>query len=199
MEIKQSYINQFTKIRLLQTISDAVIDYGVQNGNDKLPDYIDLNCGGIPEGNFDDVIDPEAPLEFLKMYTKIAENRFAFAVTELEKMNPECVNVIGKFCYSFGNQINKNCISRVEECYNLLDYYWLDGLPEEKTREIVTSDESCFEWKKLKENHKEAWDKAGGDVNVYYFCFMSFANGLLSESGIYLQSDDLERFTLSRK
>ena len=92
----------FNKIKLLSDIADHIAYYGVRCGNSQLMDYIDMNCGAVPEGDVSGIIDEDAPKQFLEMYIQIAENRFAAAVTELLKMNPQFMKPVSDFCVQIG-------------------------------------------------------------------------------------------------
>lgn len=192
-------INQFNKIKLWNEMANMIAGYGVQCGNQKLLDYIDMNCGGIPEGPFEQVVDLESPHQFLQMYTQIAEKRFAFAVTSLLKMNPEFINQLTEFCGRIGREMGIPSVENVKSAYAVFDSFYLDGMPCDETRRIISDGEDGseeFVWEKLYDTHAEAWNKAGGDLNVYYDLLKCFAAGLLSASHIVLDIEDNSRFVL---
>ena len=210
-------INQFYKIRLLNDIANQIAYFGIQNGNEKLLDYIDMNCGGIPEGNFEQVIDLSSPHQFLAMYTQIAENRFAFAVTEILKMNPQYIEILKEFLTRTGRELNIFGDSSsptgstgseehtksptdfsMDAIFVLFQSFILDGMPCDGTKQILSSNENEIVWKKLVDTHESAWKKAGGNIDIYYELEKSFVSGLFEKVGITLSIENNEIFKLER-
>ncbi|MBQ0167700.1 MAG: hypothetical protein KBT02_11395 [Treponema sp.] len=93
-----SHEQLFAKIQLLNSMAGQIIAYGEQCGASGLSDYVDMNCGGIPDGEYVQVVDQTAPEQFLSMYQKIAENRFSLAVKTLVKANPAFLEPIEEYC-----------------------------------------------------------------------------------------------------
>ncbi|MCR5699644.1 MAG: hypothetical protein K6G52_08385 [Treponemataceae bacterium] len=191
--------NQFFKIRLWNNMAQMIAYFAFQRGNGQVFDYIDMNCGGIPEGEFEQVIDLSAPHQFLSMYTQVAEKRFAFAVTELLKMNGGYIDALSDFCRRTGRELNADEVDDAEKAFELMKSFVLDGMPCDETKEVVSVDERKIEWKKLTDTHAEAWNKAGGDLSVYYRLQKDFVDGLLEKSHITLHTENYETFWLERE
>jgi len=189
-------IGHFNKIKLLESIANQIAEYGVQCGNATLMDYIDMNCGGIPEGEFAQVVDVSAPMQFLAMYTKTAENRFAFAVTELMKMNASFLKVLENSCFQVGKDMQIHAVQNAEHAFEIYNDFILDGMPGEQTKEIVSCSDSKIVWKKLTDTHEPAWKKAGGNLNVYYMLQKSFVTGLFDECKYAYYIEDNLTFSL---
>ena len=189
-------IGHFNKIKLLESIANQIAEYGVQCGNATLMDYIDMNCGGIPEGEFAQVVDVSAPMQFLAMYTKTAENRFAFAVTELLKMNASFLKVLENSCFQVGKDMQIQAVQNADQAFEIYNDFILDGMPGEQTKEIVSCSDSKIVWKKLIDTHEPAWKKAGGNLNVYYMLQKSFVAGLFDECKYAYYIEDNLTFSL---
>ena len=191
-------IGHFNKIKLLESIANQIGFYGVQCGNATLMDYIDMNCGGIPEGDFSQVVDVSAPMQFLSMYTKTAENRFAFAVTELLKMNAGFLEALVNSCFQAGKDMQISSVADAKHAFEIYNSFVLDGMVDEQTKEIVAQTSSKIVWKKLSDTHEAAWKRAGGDLNVYYLLQKSFVSGLFAESRYAYNIEDNTTFSLFR-
>lgn len=189
-------LNQFNKICLLNSMANQIGYHGVQCGNEKLMDYIDLNCGAIPDGEFAQVIDLNAPYEFLSLYMQIAENRFAFAVTELVKMNVGFKQIIIDYCNTVGRDMNIEAIESVQQAFEIVQSLVLDGMPDNQTKKIEVETSNRIEWVKLTDTHKSAWEKAGGDLSFYYDLQQAFVNGLLTNSHIKFEIKNCSQFIL---
>ena len=189
-------IGHFNKIKLLESIANQIAEYGVQCGNATLMDYIDMNCGGIPEGEFAQVVDVSAPMQFLAMYTKTAENRFAFAVTELLKMNASFLKALENSCFQVGKDMQIHAVQNAEHAFEIYNDFILDGMPGEQTKEIVSCNDSKIVWKKVTDTHEPAWKKAGGNLNVYYMLQKSFVTGLFDECKYAYYMEDNSTFSL---
>ncbi len=191
--------NQFNKIKLLDSIANSLVSYGVNSGNIQLGDYVDLNCGAVPEGEFSQIIDPEAPHQFLSLYTTIAEKRFAFAVTELIRMNPALEKSIEDFMFSVGKDMGITGICSAEQAFEVVKSMVLDGMPCDETKKVTVCGPDKVEWEKLCDSHKEAWDAAGGNLEVYYKMQASFVNGLLDTTEYYYLIEGCSKFSLCHK
>lgn len=189
-------ICHFNKIKLLESIANQIGFYGVQCGNATLMDYIDMNCGGIPEGDFAQVVDTSAPLQFLAMYTKTAENRFAFAVTELLKMNGAFLEPLANSCFQAGKDMQVHAVKTAAEAFEIYNSFVLDGMIGETTKEITAQDDARIMWKKLVDTHAPSWKKSGGNLDVYYKLQQSFVSGLFAESGYAYIIEDNSVFSL---
>lgn len=94
----ESHEQLFSKIQLLNSMATQIVLYGEQCGASGLMDYVDMNCGGIPDGGYAQVVDQSAPDQFLSMYRKVAENRFKLAVKTLVKANPAFIEPVKEYC-----------------------------------------------------------------------------------------------------
>ena len=157
-EEMQDYYRSFNKIKLWNEITNQILNFGIQYTNPSLADYVDMNCGGIPEGDFEQVVDLNAPQQFICMYMSIVENRFAFVVSALLSVTKDFLTPIQNFCQTVGTGLNVKNIDTIEKAEKIMKDFLLDG------------------------NHKEAWEKANGDLAVFYNLEEFFLNGLFSES-----------------
>lgn len=191
--------NQFNKIRLLDDIANHIGAYGVQCGFKTLLDDTDMNCGAVPQGEYEQVIDPSASEQFISLYTQIAENRFAFVVTALLKANPAFMNILVEFCSRTGRELGVAGAENIRKAYEVIQEIILDGMPRDKTREIISEDDDKIVWEKIVDTHEKSWVKAGGKVSVYYELQKCFVNGLLEESGYCYDIEDGKKFSISRR
>lgn len=191
-------INQFNKIKLLDAMAYQIAGYAVQNGNDTLLDRIDLACGAIPEGEFEQVIDLSAPHQFLSLYMGIAEKRFAMAVTELLDMNKAFYKPLENYMEQIGRDMKIPEITEIDQAMNIYDSFVLDGMPCDETKEITDKTPSKITWTKLMETHQDSWTQVNGSLEVYYHLLQHFVKGLFSESGFTLLIDNQLTFTLGK-
>lgn len=195
-DINEINFIHFNKIRLLNDIANHIGAYGVSCGNETLLDHMDLSCGAVPDGDFEQVIDLNSPNQFLSLYMQIAENRFACVVTEMLKMNKGYLDIISEFCMRIGREMNIDPVDNIEKAYEVMQSFILDGMPCDETKEILIKDADKIQWKKLVDTHEAAWKKVNGDVAVYYRLQQDFVNGIFEESGISLKIENKALFTL---
>ncbi|MCR4790590.1 MAG: hypothetical protein K5839_05870 [Treponemataceae bacterium] len=189
-------MNQFNKIRLLDDMASKIAYYGVEHGATNLMDYIDINAGVIPDGDYEHVIDPSSQHQFLSMYSQVAENRFAFAVSCLLSINPDYMEIISNFCHQVGKDMGIKKVESVEEAFSIYKSFILDGMPCDETLQVTHMDEISISWEKLTDTHQKAWEKAEGDINIYYQLQKSFVDGLFSSCGIHFSIEENKFFTL---
>lgn len=190
------YRQQFNKIILLSYMALDIAAFAESKGSNNLIERLDLTCGAIPAGDFEDVIDPSAPDQFLELYTHVAEFRFAFSVTELLRINTGFIDALNHYCYDKGKSLAQAKLTSVNEAFDYMNAFVLDGIPSNKTREIIEQTEKKIVWKKLNDTHEEFWTKAGCTVDVYYQLQAYFVNGLFEASEIKFLNDKNETFTI---
>ncbi len=177
------YKNQYKKIRFLGSLADEIAYVGVQCGAEKLMDYIDLNCGAIPDGDFECVIDLDAAKQFLKLYTATAESRFAFAVTALMQMNEGAFDAVSRFCAQVGetHRISK-VVKNAEEALDIFDSLILVDCydNEDCKKNIISMSDDKVQWTYKNDPHKKYWEKTNGDLKVYYLLQEQFVNSAIA-------------------
>lgn len=196
--ITEKRINQFNKIQLLNHMANQIGSYGVQCGLSQLMDYIDMNCGAVPQGEYEQVIDSGAPDQFLSMYTQIASSRFAFAVTQVLKIHPGCNKIVSDFCHQIGTDLEAEKPKTAEEAFYTMNYFVLDGMYDYENKTTTFKSETEVRWNVIKENHLPLWEKAGGDFKIYQLLLKSFVDGILSGSGFQLLVEGDSEYRLAK-
>lgn len=197
--LEEQVIIQFNKIKLLNDIANSIASYGEQCGYTNLFEQVDLNCGAIPEGNIREVIDFSSPDQFLSLYTHIAEARFAFAVTQVLRISEKCWQPILDFCKRVGQDNQVQGVETVANALYVYHLFVLDGMPGEKTVEVIVQKENEITWTKLFDTHEEIWAKYKGDVNNYYLILQAFIDGLLENTCVKFVIKDNKQFSLINK
>ncbi len=197
---------QFNKIRFINSITDSIANYGVQCGMTDFFDILDMNCGAVPDGEMNQVIDPAAPVQFLSLYTKISQDRFAMAVIQVARLSPVCKNAICQFIADIGrqNQLsagapNTENVPNAEhapdipntpvQAFEILQSFVLDGMPETPP-EIICKNETAIIWKKTGTSTEESWQKFGGDISFYNELLKIFADNLFEPNGLTFTAEN---------
>lgn len=190
--------NHFNKIMLLNEIGNQLVDFAVNSINPQFSDYIDMNCGAIPPGSFQQVIDLSAPKPFLSLYTQISKKRFAFAVTEILNKKGSLKNAIADFCFRSGKALSLPEVKDAFEAFETYNSLILDGMIDEETKNIIEENAQKIKWKKVLDTNESVWKECGGDICVYYELLEFFVKGLFEKSRFELKVQDGEFFTLSK-
>ncbi len=197
--ISPVYLNLFEKIRLINGISNAIASYGEQCGMTNFFDFVDMNCGAVPDGEFEQIIDLSDPEVFLSMYVGIVEARFAFVVTKMLKANKDFYNPIKQFCHQVGKSNKPESITDCRNAFEFLECILLDGMPGTPVKEIILDSSEKVVWKQIQDTHKLAWDKCEGDLNLFYELQRDFIEGLLEGSDIQYSINEDNTFQLTKK
>lgn len=131
------------------------------------------------------------------MYINVVEMKFAFAVTELLKMNPVFMNALEEFCTRTGRDMQLPVITGLDETFDTINSFVLDGMPDVETKKIIQKNNDSIVWEIVVDTHESAWNKAGGDLNVYYKLQTCFVNGLFQQSNIKMIILDKGKFCLT--
>lgn len=182
----QNY-QQFNKIKLLTYMTDDIIAFASQKFGQDFYDYMDMNCGAIPEGDFEKVIDPDAPDQFLKMYESIALKRIELVSTKLMESSREYLKLMEEYFFNQGKKIS---IGQIESMDTALDYF----------NEFILENSSFSQHQIICKNENlMTWKKENNESNIYWKLMECFTQGLFSESGFqFAVSDELE-FKIYRK
>lgn len=118
----------FIKIRILDDMSWDIAVFGENQGIEKLTERVDLSCGAVPPGEYEQVIDLSAPQQFLDLYEHIVEHRFAFVVTAMLKLRPDYIKPLKNYCFEKGKSLGPvECVDdfiiqkNMDEFWNRVD------------------------------------------------------------------------------
>lgn len=193
------YRHHFEKIKFYENMAQQIIEYGEQCGAKGLRDYVDINSGAIPPGDYDQIIDPDSPQQFLSLYTQIAESQLAFAVTLLIKANQGFISPIEQFCFSMGKAMKIPECKSMEEAFNIMNTYVLNGMNDSESFNNLTYEENKVSWTIKADPHFAVWNKAGGSLQVCYQLQKAFINGLLYSSNIQFQIENQTNCSLVKQ
>lgn len=190
------YQHQYMRIQLLSSLSDEICSIGARHGAVQLFDFVDMNCGAVPEGTYEEAIDPESPEQFLTVYMRIAELRFATAVTQVLLMNIDNLEEIKTACLNKGRSLNAEKVPDAATAFALINLCLLDGMCGTETKKIITYEKNKVVWQKTVDTHEEFWQKAGSTVEIYYDLMEEFIKGLLEGSSVKFSAENMSVFTL---
>lgn len=192
------YLRHFKKIVLLSNMALDIAAFAESQGAANFVERLDLTCGALPSDEYTQVIDQFAPEPFLELYSRMAEHRFAFAVTGLLNMNPGYIKALENYCFEQGRNLKPAKITTIESAYELINTYVLDGMPAEDIKNVTKIESDKLTWEELSDTHADAWVKADGNLENYYHLQSYFIQGLLDESGIAFSNEENKSFSLSR-
>ncbi|MBQ0039799.1 MAG: hypothetical protein KBS64_05180, partial [Treponema sp.] len=69
------------------SMASDIVAYAAQKYGQEFFDYIDMNCGAMPDGNFENVIDPSAPQQFLDLYSNMVAKRLDLSCSKLLELD----------------------------------------------------------------------------------------------------------------
>lgn len=183
---------------MLNDMANDIGYFAQSQGYENLMDKIDMTCGAIPEGEYEQVIDQGAARQFLELYMNIAKNRFAVAVTECLRMNQAYWPAIMNYCREKGASLKQGKIRTAEAAYELIEASVLDGMPGDETKNVTVVEAGRIVWEKLKDTHESAWKKAGSDVDIYYQLQNCFIQGLLGNSEFKFTNEGNIKFSITQ-
>ena len=157
---------------------------------------MDMNCGALPAGSFEQVVDLDCPEQFLAMYTQIVHNRFAFAAINVNNANPQTMKIMEDYCRNVATA-NEICgVNNCAQAMQVFDAYVLNGMPGENVHVFEEKTQLRFVWQDEKDLHSAVWQKFGGSVELYRRLLQAFVNGLLNRCGFSFKIDG-EKFIIS--
>ena len=168
--------NQFDKIRRMEEVTAQVLALG----NEEITAAVDAECAPMPEGSFEEIINPDAVHASLEKFMHGAEYRFALAVTKILKAGEAEMEEISLTVYEAGLEIALPPMDSAAEVYEALDLDILDGMPCDETRSIIECGEDRVSWRQTEDLHSSFWQQAGGNPADYTALLVAYTDGLLS-------------------
>jgi hypothetical protein len=169
----------FNKIKLYEGLeSDLVNAYTEKYGENVKNLYKDIEEEhGYPLENkpIEELIDVSNIHGWLQHKISLAETRQAAFITEIfnNHNKEEALNIAldlyakqARICAEEAKE--KYQISTPEEMYNALNSYIIEGMPCDRVNDITVSNEDKLQWETALCLHKNYWDAANGDINVFY-------------------------------
>ena len=182
----QNY-QQFNKIKLLTYMTDDIIAFASQKFGQEFYDYMDMNCGAIPEGDYEKVIDPDAPDQFLRMYENIALKRIELVSKKLLESSKEYLKLMEEY---FFNQGKKIAVGQIKDVETALEYF----------HEFILENASMSHHQvTCKNENLISWKKENNESNIYWKLMECFTQGLFFESDFQFTVSDKLEFKICRK
>ncbi|NLK96076.1 MAG: hypothetical protein GX275_12980 [Clostridiales bacterium] len=177
----------YNKIQLHEELINKIIELATSKGykSDELVKESYLKYGEPAEGPLENQIDHNNIHGWLQDRITSVELRLAFIVTNLTNNNIIKDKEIEKVFYENGvNTMKKLGLTQVsiDDFYNLIFDYMLEGMPCDRINEILNKDENCITWKLKRNIHKDYWDKVSGDINYFNDLRVAWINGFASET-----------------
>lgn len=172
MERNMQYRQQFDRIRLLDFMTGDLVSFAAGKYGDAFFDFVDMNCGAVPEGDFENVIDQNSQKEFIALYTGIALKRFGLVCGKIMDLGENYSGVLKDYFFRQGKSLGIPAPETVEDAFSLVQSCVLDGMPGAEI-EFVSRTENLLEWKK----------NVSQDAGFWNF-MASFMAGIFDGSGI---------------
>lgn len=166
----------YNKIMWFQGLEEELIHLAKEEGinvESYLKDITIQYGEMLPDLPLEEVIDKGNIHGWLQGKINSAEGRVAACCKAILKCNEGKIKVENIFI-SQGMKAGEEVVRRGEilnsavEIYNSLNDYILDGMPCDRVDEIINSSELKIQWRKRICVHKNIWEKAGVDVNMFY-------------------------------
>lgn len=177
--------NQFSRIELFNLMSADLVDFASLKYGQEFEEFVDMNCGAVPAGNFETVIDQSAPEQFLSLYTTIVMNRICLVCKKIIELGEGYDKVLEKYFIDQAKKLGMEKPENLQNAYSLINFCVLDGIPEKKSIEALCQSKIRLEWKETPFNGE------------YWKYVSSFVKGLFEGTGIRFSVSEEGIFTLA--
>ncbi|MBQ0052168.1 MAG: hypothetical protein KBT11_08940 [Treponema sp.] len=172
------YRRQFDKINLLNFMCSDLISYAEKKYGSEFPEYVDMTCGAVPEGEYEKIIDPSSPREFLDLYTDICLKRFKTVTSKILELGDGYDIVLKNYFFNEGKKLGLPKPSSLDEAYELIQVCILEKLTTCGSHQIET-----------KGNDEIIWKNPNSDLNFWMF-MKDLICGIIEGSNITFSIDD---------
>lgn len=171
----------YNKIIFQDKLADIVLNIAKDKGYD-LKQSTDSIYGQLEKDELENIIDKSNIHGWLQEKVNLVENRLAYTVTNLTKLEQDSMKTILKEIKAFGKTNAEISDKNAEEIYVLLDEVLLNGMPCDRVNSIEEKSEDVVIWKQNVDIHDKYWIQVGGDSQNYYDIRYAFVEGMLSGS-----------------
>ncbi len=174
---------QFQRIQLMNFMTGDLVNFAAGKYGQEFIDFVDMNCGAIPEGDYNTVIDSASPEQFLELYTTIATKRINLCCSKILELGEGYDKVLDDYFYNEGKNLGMPSPESLDDAFNMIQTCVLDGMESKIQREIIEKSETHI-----------AWKTSSAKEPYYWPCLAAFVNGLIQKSGIqffYAEEDEV--------
>lgn len=127
------------------------------------------------------------------------ESRYAALIVELLTADPNRLQIIEKVAYTFGTRhaIPRN--SSPSEAYQLFESIFLDGMPEDQARCLLTQNDSVCSWQLLKDLHSSYWTSLSSDGKTYYVLRKKILEGMFFDTMLSVGQTEDNTFEIRKE
>lgn len=180
----------YNKIVFQNKLADIVLNIAQDKGYD-LKTSADSIYGKLEKDELENIIDKSNIHGWLQEKVNLVENRLAYTVTTLLKLEEESMETILAEIKYFGKDNSKINSKNAEEIYVLLEEVLLNGMPCDRVNSIEEKSEEMVIWRQNIDIHDKYWIQLDGNPNNYYEIRYAFLDGMLSESEFeFVKSDE---------
>ena len=178
----------YNKIQIQQSIVDGIIKIGETEIPD-LKEELNTQFGITETRPLEEVIDTDNIHGWLQTNVTQAERKLAHSIASLLKKNPEYYKAIETVFEEKGREFKISTENAVQ-IYKGISDSLLDGMPCDHANTVLEESVQEVIWKRNNCVHKDYWEEAGGDINMYYSLREAFIRGFLSESNFVFEKID---------
>lgn len=178
----------YNKIQIQQSIVEGVIKIGEGEIPD-LKEQLNTKFGITETRPLEEVIDTDNIHGWLQSKVTQAERKLAHSIASLVKKNPEYYKQIETVFEEKGKEFSIST-DNAAQAYKGISDSLLDGMPCDHANTVLEENEQQVIWKRNTCVHKDYWEEAGSDINIYYSLREAFIRGFLSESDFIFEKID---------
>lgn len=160
--------------------------------NEKLSEEI-KKFGDIKGEDLETIIDTDNIHGFLQSLVNIVEPSYSYIIEE--RLKSENIEDIKKEIFEFGkeNAISENLPSDI---FNKLNNYLLDGMPCDRSLEVVENNDDELIYTVNNNTHERFWGNV--DSSIYFILRNELINGMINGSGCIHKIINENTFTIER-
>ena len=188
----------YNQIVLQDHIATTIAQYGQSCGMENFMDNLDLNCGAIPQGTFEQIIDPTSPKHFLNLYTDIAHKRLAYTIINMFRVSRDFQKPVLNFLIETGANLGISQIHSLEQALEIFHSIILLKCSNTWSPEIVSSTDTSITFKFDFPELEQIWKNWNGNFTDYMACVSYFSAGLFQKTDFRFSFSQGNFFTISR-
>jgi hypothetical protein len=189
----------FNKIRLQNQLIESILkDMKSSVDTEAIAKTAKDLYGYVEDGELADIIDTGNIHGWLQERVNVVENKLAYVVTSILKLNPELLSNIKNTAFKFGENISSDSFDSPSSAYMHINGCILSGMPCDKVNEVVLQTDNEIVWKQNIDIHKQYWDNVGGDIKNYYTITDNIILGILDGYNFSYENDLNKLFTIKR-
>ncbi len=175
----------FKKIKFQDELVNRVIEFTKKkNICPSLEADLDKKYGKLESEPLENIIDGTNIHGWLQERVSVVEGRFAYAITNILESDENAFSELEALFFEIGKESKFTDEDTARGIYRQFESTFLDGMPCDRANQLISDSDDKVVWARNICVHEDHWNKAGGNIELYYKLRDKLMEGMLEDTNL---------------